>query len=244
MRRALVLASLLFFARSSEAHFKLQAPPSWMSQDSLGSPQKLGPCGDEDDGTSLATPSGIVTAYQVGDTITVTIQETIFHPGHYRIALAVNDRSELPAEPAVDAGGGYPCGTAVIEDPPVFPVLADNVFPHTAPFSGPQTTTVKLPPNVTCSKCTLQIIEFMSDHQLNNPGGCFYHHCADLSVGDAGAPPPPQDAAPPSDAGAEPEPPPQASGCSCTTAQESGSTFGIFAAAAAVALALQRRRSR
>ena len=95
-RRAFVIASLLFVTSSSQAHFKLQSPPSWMSQDSLGSPQKLGPCGDEDDGTSASTPTGVVTAYQVGDTVTITIDETIFHPGHYRIALAVNDRSELP----------------------------------------------------------------------------------------------------------------------------------------------------
>ena len=26
------------------------------------------------------------------------------------------------------------------------------------------------------------LIEFMSDHPLNNPGGCFYHHCADISI--------------------------------------------------------------
>ena len=26
------------------------------------------------------------------------------------------------------------------------------------------------------------MIEFMSDHSLNTPGGCFYHHCADLKI--------------------------------------------------------------
>jgi hypothetical protein len=41
---------------------------------------------------------------------------------------------------------------------------------------------VTLPPNVTCDHCTLQVIQFMSDHGLNNPGGCFYHHCADISI--------------------------------------------------------------
>ena len=212
-----------------------------MSQDVGGSPQKLGPCGDEDDGTAAATPTGIVTAYQVGDTVTITIDETIFHPGHYRVSLAVNDRSELDAEPAVDAGGGYPCGTAVIEDPPVFPVIADNVFPHTAPFTGPQTTTIKLPSNVTCTHCTLQIIEFMSDHGLNNPGGCFYHHCADISIGvtDAGTP---NDASRPSEAGAEPEPTPT-SGCSCDVGP-STTVAPVALALAALALAASRRRMR
>lgn len=239
MKRAFLAAALFLVARPSDAHFILKSPPSWMSQDVGGSPQKLGPCGDEDDGTAAATPTGIVTAYQVGDTVTVTVQETIFHPGHYRISLAVNDRSELDAEPAVEAGGGYACFSAAIEDPPVFPVLADNVFPHTAPFTGPQTTTVKLPSNVTCTHCTLQIIEFMSDHGLNNPGGCFYHHCADLAIGvDAGTAPP--DASPTSDAGAEPEPT-TTSGCSCDLAPTT-TAAPVALALAALALASTRRR--
>jgi MYXO-CTERM domain-containing protein len=241
MRRAILVAGLCLVGREAEAHFKLQSPPAWMSQDIGGSPQKLGPCGDEDDGTAAATPTGIVTAYQVGDTVTITITETIFHPGHYRIALAVNDRSELPPEPVVDAGGGYPCFSAAIESSPVFPVLADNVFPHTAPLSGPQTTTIKLPSNVTCAHCTLQIIEFMSDHGLNKPGGCFYHHCADLAVGvDAGTPPP--DAGAQNEAGAEPEPAPT-SGCSCDLAP-STTAAPVALALAALALASARRRRR
>ena len=73
--------------------------------------------------------------------------------------------------------------------PPVYPVLADDVFDHTAPFTTPQSVQVTLPTSVTCSNCTLQVIEFMSDHGLNNPGGCFYHHCANISIGvsDGGA---------------------------------------------------------
>jgi uncharacterized protein (TIGR03382 family) len=181
LRRALagaVLAAACTLPSSpADAHFILSDPPSWNSQDSLGSPQKLGPCGDESGGT----PTGTVTAFQQGQTITVTINETIFHPGHYRIALAVHDRSELPPEPTVTPDS-TPCGTAPIMNPPVFPVLADGVFVHTSPLSGPQSVDITLPADVTCDKCTLQVIEFMSNHPLNNPGGCFYHHCADFSV--------------------------------------------------------------
>src|SRR5260370_10905971 len=42
---------------------------------------------------------------------------------------------------------------------------------------------------MTWTKCTLQVVEFMSDHPLNPQGGCFYHHCADISIepgGDGG----------------------------------------------------------
>jgi hypothetical protein len=164
------------------AHFVLQAPAAWMSQDASGNPQKLGPCGDEGGGTA----TGKVTAYQPGQTVTITINEVVFHPGHYRVALSSTSRSELPSEPPVTAAS-TPCGSVPIQSPPVFPVLADGVLAHTAAFSGPQSIQITLPANVTCTKCTLQVIEFMSNHPLNNPGGCFYHHCADISIQPAGA---------------------------------------------------------
>ena len=168
----------LLASAPAHAHFILQTPANWMSQDSLGSPQKGPPCGNEGGGTV----TNMVTAYAVGATVTITIDEKIFHPGHYRVALATTDRSQLPTEPIVTPGA-QDCGTAAVQDPPVFPVLADNVLVHTTAFTAPQTITVKLPANVTCTKCTLQVIEFMSDHALNVPGGRFYHHCADISIG-------------------------------------------------------------
>lgn len=181
-RRALGCALLIavgsvFSSVSVHAHFILVSPDSWMSQDSYGLPEKLGPCGDEGGGTL----TGEVTPFQPGQAIAVTIDEVIFHPGHYRVALAVNDRSELPPEPDVMPIAGDPCGSAAIQDHPMLPILADNVLPHTEPFAAPQTFTVTLPAGVTCSKCTLQVLEFMSDH--GSP--CFYHHCADLSIQDA-----------------------------------------------------------
>ena len=73
---------------------------------------------------------------------------------------------------------GDPCGSAAIENPVTLPILADNVLPHTARFTTAQTFTVTLPTDVTCTKCTLQVLEFMSSH----PAPCFYHHCADISI--------------------------------------------------------------
>jgi len=171
-------AYITLVAAPAHAHFILQMPPSWMSQDSVGAPEKLGPCGDEGGGTA----TGTITAYQPGQTITVTINEVVTHPCHYRIALAVNSRSELPAEPSVTATSSTPCGSVPVQSPAVFPVLADGIFDHSVAFTAPQSIQVTLPSNVTCTKCTLQVIEFMSDHPLNNPGGCFYHHCADISI--------------------------------------------------------------
>lgn len=163
---------------TANAHFVLSNPPATMAQDNLGSPQKMAPCGDDGTGTL----SGKVTAYQAGQNITVTIDEKIFHPGHYRISLGVNGPGDIPVEPVVTPGANTPCGTAPIEAKPAFPVLADGVFEHKAPFDKPQSITITLPPDVTCEHCTLQVLEFMSNHPLNNPGGCYYHHCADISI--------------------------------------------------------------
>jgi len=49
------------------------------------------PCGDEG-----AVKTGALTPFTAGETIDVTISETIFHPGHFRVALATESASELP----------------------------------------------------------------------------------------------------------------------------------------------------
>ena len=172
-----VLGAGLLGTTTARAHFILTSPPAVSDQNFLGDPQKAPPCGDNGD----AVATGIITDYQAGDVVTITIDETIFHPGHYRIALAVNDISELPAEPLVTPNN-TDCGTVPIQDPPVFPVLADGVFVHDKPFDQPQSIDIILPADLNCDNCTLQVIQFMSNHGLNNPGGCFYHHCANLSV--------------------------------------------------------------
>ncbi len=168
------LSASLCTPRVATSHFFLRSPASWRAQDTLGNPQKAGPCGNE----GAATTTGTVTPFSPGETITIALDETVYHPGHYRIALAVNDRSELPAAPAV-APGATACGTAPVMTPPVFPVLADGVLLHEAPLSGTQSIQVTLPSSVICSRCTLQVLEFMSNHAAP----CFYYHCADLSIG-------------------------------------------------------------
>ena len=178
----------LALAGAAHAHFALNAPAAYSAQDSLGLPQKSAPCGQADPGIPLV-PTNILTSFHSGDTITVTIDEKLFHPGHYRVALA-QDQKGLPADPFVTPGA-TPCGTAQIQDSTTPGVLADDMLPHTTAFSGPQSFQVHLPDGVTCTNCTLQVIEFMSDHALNAPGGCFYHHCAQVSVLPQGTPLPP-----------------------------------------------------
>jgi hypothetical protein len=132
-------------------------------------------------------------SYKPGEMLKVTITESTPHPGWYRVILAKNSRSELPPDPTVTPGNTA-CGTVtgnkitglVPQDPPVFPVLADGALFHTAAFTGPQSFMVKLPTDVTCTNCILEVEEFMSDHGLNGAAGCFYHHCAAITI--AGTP--------------------------------------------------------
>ncbi len=178
--RWLACVSLLVVSPEAGAHFALTTPPAYSVQDNTGLPQKSAPCGQADPSNAVV-PTNMVTTYHTGDSITITIDEKIFHPGHYRVALA-QDQASLPADPVATADGNSPCGTAAIQDSTTTGVLVDNMLPHTTAFGAPQSFQVTLPAGTTCTNCTLQIIEFMSNHALNNPGGCFYHHCAQVSI--------------------------------------------------------------
>jgi hypothetical protein len=178
----LVMALLSLASPIAEAHFKLLAPQSWITENNLGDPQKLGPCG----GTSAdaGMPTNFINIIQGGQKLHLKLQETVFHPGHYRVALAVNSRTELPEDSQVitkESARGPQSVSAAIDKQPKMPVLADGLFQHTARMNDPWETDIDIP-NINCPKCTLQIVEFMAEHGLNKDGGYFYHHCADLQI--------------------------------------------------------------
>src|SRR5437867_12833338 len=81
----------------TRAHFKLLEPASWLIEDDRGDPQKAGPCGGTN--TDYGKPSYAVTQAIGGSKLHMKVQETIYHPGHYRVALAVNSPAELPVDP-------------------------------------------------------------------------------------------------------------------------------------------------
>ena len=179
---AALLVTAAFAPLTSSAHFKLLEPASWLNEAANGDPQKMAPCG----GTSAnaGTPSSAVTKVKGGSKLHLKVQETVHHPGHYRVALAVNSRSELPKDPEVttrDGARGPISVSAVIQNPARPPVLADGLFAHTARGEEMFETDIDIP-NINCEKCTLQIIEFMAEHGLNADGDYSYHHCADLQI--------------------------------------------------------------
>lgn len=166
------------------AHFRLLAPSSAMVENQLGDPQKMAPCGGVTGNPGM--PTNAVSTVRGGDMLHVQVQETVFHPGHYRIALAVADRKELPADPMVmtrQAANGATISVSADIAPAKPPILADGLFPHTDAQPTPINweTDVKLP-NINCDKCTLQVIQFMAEHGLNKDGDFSYHHCATLKI--------------------------------------------------------------
>jgi len=174
-------------------HFKLVEPTSWIKESQLGDPQKLGPCGiDPKLADKLVT--GAVTKVTGGSKLHLKIEETIYHAGHYRVALAVSSRTELPADPLTFekyTERGVFSVWGVVQSPPQIPVIADGLFPHYSEPGEPASSRLSTPltweadvrlPNIRCAKCTLQVIQFMADHPYNQPGGYAYHHCADLQI--------------------------------------------------------------
>jgi len=177
-------AVALLAPSSASPHFILFEPTNMLIQDEVGDPQKLAPCGGRSN--NPGTPTNAISQARGGDMLHIKIREAIFHPGHYRVALAVNSQSELPPDPVTttrESPRGPLSVSATIDPNPKPPVLADGLFVHTerpAPGSFHEAD-IRLP-NINCEKCTLQIIQWMGEHALNADGDYSYHHCAALKI--------------------------------------------------------------
>lgn len=168
-------------AAPAAAHFRLEAPASWIAQDDKGDPQKMAPCG----GTMAdgGTRTGVVTDLQGGSELRLAITETVFHPGHYRVALA-RRINLLPPDPVAvmkETERGPRSDHGIIDPSPQPPVLVDGLWQNQERRTGPLETTVTLP-NIDCEGCVLQILQFMENHPGFREGGFSYHHCAIVNL--------------------------------------------------------------
>jgi len=98
---ALAAAMVLLAPARAGAHFAITAPAnppqpatvqSWMSEDSVGGPQKNGPCAATPN-TQLGDSQGTevtnaLTVVQPGETVTIPVTVTVAHTGWFRISLA------------------------------------------------------------------------------------------------------------------------------------------------------------
>lgn len=150
-------------------HIKLSSPQSTLMQNTLGDPQKTAPCGGN------GTATNAVTEVQAGSQLEVRWTETIGHPGHFRIGIA-RSPADFVTPTAVVMNND--CKSAPIEANPQYPTLVDGLFVHTnAPSNVPRSTTITVP-MMSCENCTLQLLQFMSNHVP----GCFYYQCANLRI--------------------------------------------------------------
>jgi hypothetical protein len=188
-RILLGLAVVALLSTTADAHFVLVYPAANMLQDRLGDPQKIAPCGGVAANPARGlppnpgTPSGSVTNLKGGTMVPLVANESIYHPGHYRVALA-RTMDKLPPDPMVtvyQTEKGPRSQSAVIQNPPVAPVLADGLFPHTERPTQNWAGEFALP-NINCKECILQVIEFMAEHPGIGSGGYSYHHCAVVNI--------------------------------------------------------------
>lgn len=154
LTRMLPFAGALLAAPAA-AHIQLDDPPARTSS------QKEGPCGAAD------APRGeTVATFAPGETITVRWRETINHPAHYRIAFDADGDDDF-ADPLdfMDFSGNPT-------------VLLDAIADRNG---GEYSAEVTLP-EVTCDRCTLQVVQVMYDKPPYGDGNDLYYQCADIAL--------------------------------------------------------------
>ena len=150
------LLILLLMSGTASAHIALTYPPPRTAD------QKSGPCG-----ATGSKRSKTVTTFAPGATIAVEWDETIDHPGHFRIAFD-DDGDDVFVNPNNPSDNF----AFTLKEP-----IADKVGGH-------YTQTVTLP-NKPCTNCTLQLMQIMTTAV---PYNSFYYQCADIVLGEDSGP--------------------------------------------------------
>ena len=157
--RIAIATILLTATTAASAHITLTSPVPRTTAN------KGGPCG-----TAGSTRGTKVTTFAPGATVTVEWDETVDHPGHYRIAFD-DDGDDIFQNPN-NPGDNFP-GTLM--EP-----IADK-------SGGHYTQDITLP-TTPCENCTLQVMQIMTTAV---PYNSFYYQCADIRIADGGIDPPP-----------------------------------------------------
>lgn len=146
--------ALVLLSGTASAHVTLTSPAPRTAEN------KAGPCGAAGSkrGTQVAT-------FAPGAAITVEWDETVDHPGHYRIAFD-NDGDDVFVNPN-NPNDNF---ASTLMEP-----IADKVGGH-------YTQQITLP-TTPCNNCTLQLMQIMTTQV---PYDSFYYQCADITIGDGG----------------------------------------------------------
>jgi hypothetical protein len=137
---------------------------------------KVGPCGRMND--SRTTDTSRITVLQPGATIEVRWNETIGHPGFYRISFDDDGQDAFVA----------PTTRAMVDTmaPYDLPILLDNIADVGNTGMNTYSAMVTLP-NMQCERCTLQLIQVMvaSNTMMWTATGAdpdIYFTCADIAL--------------------------------------------------------------
>ena len=163
--RTTVVASAALFLiqiQTASAHIQLNAPKPRTTG------LKSGPCGDPG-----STRSANVCEFRPGATIVISWDETVEHPGHFRIAFDQDGNDDFVNPTGFDDTSGGPG------------VLIDGIADRDV-SGGDRTYTQEIQlPNVECDNCTLQVIQVMSDkppYDGSAAGNDIYYQCADVTL--------------------------------------------------------------
>ena len=114
---------------------------------------KTGPCG------GVAVDETKRVTLSAKETITVEWEETINHPGSYKISFATTEQSEFKL-------------LKELQD------TQDGAVTFNDPTTYHQYSTSIMVPDITCNKCLIQLIQVMTDRTPPT----FYYSCADVKI--------------------------------------------------------------
>lgn len=146
---------LVLLAAPAFAHISLTFPAKRYDL------QKSGPCG-----VAGGQKTSNVTVFEPGETITVTWDETINHPGHYRISFDADGDDDFVVPASYTDFNSAPS------------VLVDDIADQAGGSYAQQITL----PDIECESCTLQLIQVMLDKPPYGDGNDVYFQCADIAL--------------------------------------------------------------
>jgi hypothetical protein len=150
----LTAGGIAAFASPASAHIRLRAPLQRYAD------LKDGPCGLRN-----GTRTENVCTLRPGANIIVVWDETINHPGHFRISFDDDGDDDF-----VDPAGFDDLYTGSS-------VLLDGIPDQDGDSGYRQELTL---PDIECDNCTLQVIQVMTDKAPYGDGNDLYYQCADL----------------------------------------------------------------
>ena len=156
------IALLVSLAAPAAAHIELLAPAKRVSG------LKTGPCGERD-----SVRGDDVCELRPGATITVAWDETVDHPGHYRIAFDQDGDDDFFDPASFEDVSGGPG------------VLLDGIADRDVGGDDRRYTQEITLPSVECDNCTLQVVQVMTDKAPYGDGNDLYYQCADIVLSES-----------------------------------------------------------